>query len=561
MQDAMDFPVYTRQSSIANGKTNDLTDDFMFGFDVDDEDDRQYLADVAMHNIGQDEDIRGFICLALHRGVEEWEQAICRASTMRERASESDKPDVLDFLSVIYGVDGLSGSGDALSRPASFCAQKGGKETGGPHRADVSLGVPARKKRKSVREGRDSPYWADASFQESAQIQEEAGAKRTREKRRSLEVLSLQKLAVRKKGLEDNAVHHACQGSRLSTVSSDDGNEPLGRAPFLGIQSNQLRDCNTRGIPEDSRKVQREFSVDTQDTDTPGQSLEDKDVTDEANNSKTNTTLNDSEQLSPTPTTTTTKRKAISPYFKTSSSLNPPKQNPPTRPPRNTISALPFPRLDAPRFGLIQEELATDPFRLLIAVTFLIRTPGKVAIPVFRALMREYPTPSALANASPADIEAKIKHLGLGAVRAATIQRYARLWLAEPPRAGVCYAVRNYGAAWEIGHMTQGAYALDSWRIFCRDVLRGVASDWKGGGRGGEFQPEWMRVLPGDKELRACLRWMWMREGWRWDPETGEKVVLEDRLGRAVQEGRVGYDEKGDLKILEEPSLGSAMES
>jgi hypothetical protein len=68
---------------------------------------------------------------------------------------------------------------------------------------------------------------------------------------------------------------------------------------------------------------------------------------------------------------------------------------------------------------------------------------------------------------------------------------------------------RAIGSAWEIGHLTQGPYALDSWRIFCRDVLLGRSEHWTGKGSEPGFQPEWMRVLPRDKELRACLRWMW----------------------------------------------------
>ncbi|GAB1741845.1 hypothetical protein NU219Hw_g7251t1 [Hortaea werneckii] len=128
----------------------------------------------------------------------------------------------------------------------------------------------------------------------------------------------------------------------------------------------------------------------------------------------------------------------------------------------------------------------------------------------------------------------------------------------------------------EIGHIPGcGRYAYDSWRIFCRDVLRGVAEDYNGKGaispplpppkdspaeaeaktpnpnpsrhppppphetqpptqtptsskeEGGEepvpFEPEWKRVLPQDKELIATLRWMWLRDGWIWDPASGAK--------------------------------------
>lgn len=41
-----------------------------------------------------------------------------------------------------------------------------------------------------------------------------------------------------------------------------------------------------------------------------------------------------------------------------------------------------------------------------------------------------------------------------------------------------------------------------------RDVLLGRAEDWKGKGARPGFQPEWMRVLPLDKELRAYLRYV-----------------------------------------------------
>ncbi|KAI0172042.1 DNA glycosylase [Hypoxylon sp. FL1284] len=272
----------------------------------------------------------------------------------------------------------------------------------------------------------------------------------------------------------------------------------------------------------------------------------------------------------------TPQRKATSPYFETTATTSPTKMKS-SRPPRGTISCIPFPRLDAPRFGLIQEELAHDPFRLLVAVTFLIRVKGKHAIPVFRQLMDRYPTPEDLAGADTVDIVARIRHLGLATTRAAAIQKYARMWIETPPHPGVRYEVKNYptpeddgdraevqrtGEApglqdedktggWEIGHMTQGQYAIDSWRIFCRDALLRRATDWRGGGREGEFQPEWMRVLPQDKELRACLRWLWMQEGWAWDPHTGDREVLSDDLRRAVDEGRVAYDDAGELEILD----------
>ncbi|KAK3362072.1 DNA glycosylase [Lasiosphaeria ovina] len=275
------------------------------------------------------------------------------------------------------------------------------------------------------------------------------------------------------------------------------------------------------------------------------------------------------------------------------------------RPPRGAVSSLPIPPLSASRFGLIQEELADDPFRLLVAVTFLIRTAGKVAIPVFYELMGRFPGPAALAAADPAEIISLIRPLGLSAIRCAAIQKYARTWLSRPPIRDKRYSVKNYplpgdgrhvrageefgpegttgaavggcpsagillppdevadavadarqralGCAWEIGHLTQGPYTLDSWRIFCRDVLLGRATHWTGKGSADPtFQPEWMRVLPKDKELRAWLRWMWLREGWEWDPLTGERQPLREELREAVDGGRVGYDDHGSLIILDQ---------
>lgn len=239
--------------------------------------------------------------------------------------------------------------------------------------------------------------------------------------------------------------------------------------------------------------------------------------------------------------------------------------------PAKTVSCIPFPPLSSPTFGLIQEKLAHDPFRLLIAVTFLIRTHGKHAIPVFYALMSRYPTPESLIGANKDDIVSIIQHLGLQNQRAQTYKTYAEIWLENPPIKDKRYPVRGYPlpdsgkdikkgeilldsdtrSAWEIGHMTQGPYAIDSWRIFCRDKLRDVAENWNGEGAKYGFQPEWMRVVPEDKELRAFLRWMWLKEGFHWDPFTGEKEVAKRNLIEAAMEGRVVWDDAGGMRILD----------
>lgn len=277
------------------------------------------------------------------------------------------------------------------------------------------------------------------------------------------------------------------------------------------------------------------------------------------------------------------KQAAISPYFQDSGPSA--SRISPRRPVPGIVSSVPFPPLDAPNFGLIQERQAHEPFWLLIAVTFLIKTRGTVAVPVFERVKVQFPSPAHIAD--PGNAEAlmdMIRPLGLAKNRLAFLQKYANGFLETPPSAGRRYRVPGYdlrdldpreaqagdltipgnglltpgrddGEAdtWEIGHLTKGKYALDSWRIFCRDELLGRATDWNGLGREGEFQPEWMRVRPDDKELRAYLRWMWMREGWEWDPRTGERTLLREELRCAVNERRVEYDDMGELMILNKP--------
>ncbi|KAI1005554.1 hypothetical protein K3495_g2667 [Podosphaera aphanis] len=239
--------------------------------------------------------------------------------------------------------------------------------------------------------------------------------------------------------------------------------------------------------------------------------------------------------------------------------------------PHSTGACIPFPPLSSPHFGLIQERLADDPFRLLIATTFLTRTHGKHAIPVFYMLMTRYPTPDSLLAAPKEDIVSMIRHLGFQNQHATTYQNYASIWLHNPPVKGKRYAVRGYPSrlsarnvrtgevltdadardAWEIGHMTCGPYTLDSWRIFCRDKLRGLAEGWNGEGAREDFQPEWMRVRPDDKELKAFLRWMWLKEGFIWDPLTGEKEVADQNILAAAMDGLIVCDNMGRMRVVE----------
>ena len=83
---------------------------------------------------------------------------------------------------------------------------------------------------------------------------------------------------------------------------------------------------------------------------------------------------------------------------------------------------------------------------------------------------------------------------------------------------------------WEIAHLPGvGPYALDSFRIFHRDEMRGLAEDWLGkGAEGKDFEPEWKRVVPLDKELKAYVNWRWSkeREARKGEGSTDEKMSI-----------------------------------
>jgi hypothetical protein len=231
-------------------------------------------------------------------------------------------------------------------------------------------------------------------------------------------------------------------------------------------------------------------------------------------------------------------------------------------------SANPFPPIDKPYFGIIQERTWHEPFWLIIATVFLNKTTGRQAAPTFWKIRQRWPKPYMLAQADYAELFGMIEHLGLQNQRTKRIIQLAHAWTTHPPVAGerhrkLHYPAKGDGKQWkkdevvvedaddcagalEIAHLPGcGAYAYDSWRIFCRDVLRGIATDYRGtNAKVPGFEPEWKRVLPADKELRACLRWMWLKEGIVWDPLTGAK--------RAATDLEMDRARRGDFELEDE---------
>jgi hypothetical protein len=244
-------------------------------------------------------------------------------------------------------------------------------------------------------------------------------------------------------------------------------------------------------------------------------------------------------------------------------------------------------------------------FVLLTMVTvFVNKTAGRSAVPIFHQLRRLYPTPEDLAQADHEDLVELIAKLGLQNQRARKLVGIARTWCEDPPKGGRRWRCLHYprkgdgkgykkgeviedededeeddgggGAAdknddddeihgsLEIAHIPGlGPYAWDSWRIFCRDVLRGRAEDYNGKGSVQQesskpFVPEWQRVLPLDKELRACLRWMWLREGWIWDCGSGAKRLATEEERRAGERGEMGFGGEGEREVAAAAAAAAA---
>lgn len=221
---------------------------------------------------------------------------------------------------------------------------------------------------------------------------------------------------------------------------------------------------------------------------------------------------------------------------------------------------LPF-QLRPAEYGLIQERIQDSLYALVVQVILWNQTHGKAARPVLFQILTLYPTPFHLSQAKIEELTDNLQPLGLHNVRAKRLIALAEAWIAAPPckerrYRRLHYPNRGCGRnvkpdeilemdderdGWEIAHLPgMGPYALDSYRIFYRDRLRGV--------EGGE--PEWKRVLPLDKDLKPYLKWRWAQDGWDWNELTGKRRKLDpEELGRVKAEAALrSVDDAGIVK-------------
>lgn len=200
---------------------------------------------------------------------------------------------------------------------------------------------------------------------------------------------------------------------------------------------------------------------------------------------------------------------------------------------------LPF-MLQPASFGLMQERILTSLYALLIQSILWNQTHGLQARPILFKILTLYPTAAALSLAPVEILSQLLQPIGLQNIRAARLIAFGKTWVEAPPCATRRYRKLNYPTrgsgknirpgeilatddarqGWEVAHLPgMGPYALDSYRIFYRDQLRDLE------GREG-VEPEWMRVVPGDKDLSAYLVWKWQQYGWDWDAHTGKRTLM-----------------------------------
>lgn len=214
-------------------------------------------------------------------------------------------------------------------------------------------------------------------------------------------------------------------------------------------------------------------------------------------------------------------------------------------------------------YGLIQEVVTPNVFRLLVATCLLNQTKGRAAMPVFWELLRRWPDEHSLAEADLVELTDLLQPIGLHNIRARRLISMAKTMVEIPYDESNSFKSRDRTAPdTPIGiYPGVGRYAIDSWRIF---VAGGGASVGLGGEKpvspfdvastvaalpaddqkvtlqsaslgsststslNASIEPEWKSVLPLDKELRAYLIWRWEKEGHVWDPLRGVVSATSD---------------------------------
>ena len=113
-------------------------------------------------------------------------------------------------------------------------------------------------------------------------------------------------------------------------------------------------------------------------------------------------------------------------------------------------------------FGLLQEEINLDPWRIFVCCIFCNLTKRVTAEPYFRKVLDLWPTPQDLAAASEEEVAQVIQALGLSNRRSKALIRMSSEYLEKDWREDptILYGIGKYGS--------------DAYRIFCLGDWRNV---------------------------------------------------------------------------------------
>ena len=149
-----------------------------------------------------------------------------------------------------------------------------------------------------------------------------------------------------------------------------------------------------------------------------------------------------------TPTPRRKRKTPSSPYFNTENQLPSPSPTPTkasTQVKRAKVSVIEtfggppselqhFRPTSPNEFGLIQEKLRDEPWKMLVAVIFLNKTTAKMALPLLAQLFEQWPTPERLSNADVHELATFLYPIGLYNVRAKRLIDFSTKWISDPPQ-------------------------------------------------------------------------------------------------------------------------------
>jgi methyl-CpG-binding domain protein 4 len=127
-------------------------------------------------------------------------------------------------------------------------------------------------------------------------------------------------------------------------------------------------------------------------------------------------------------------------------------------------------------YGLLQEEINYDPWKIFVCCIFCNLTKRVSAEPYFRQVLNLWPQPVDLACASESEVAAVIQPLGLSKRRAKALIRMSKDYLSK---AWQDDPTKLYGI---------GKYGSDAYKIFCT--------------------PDWKEVEPKDGALVNYHNWL-----------------------------------------------------